>query len=129
MQYLQKLYKETKWYVAHEILSLEPDQPLEDERLEVWENLILIRANGPEEAYLKAIAHGYANESEILIGGNKGKVRFKGLRQLFLVYDELEDGAELEWHGMELTQEQIDGILKRKEDLHAFNPVTVEDEE
>lgn len=124
MGYVDELYLTRKWYVSHEILTLAPDHSPADAKLDVWENLILIRAQSPEEAYLKAMEHGRANESAITVGGEKGSVRFRGLRDLVLIYDELEDGAEIEWHEMDLTREEVDELLKDKNDLHAFNPVT-----
>ena len=118
------MYLTTKWYVSHEILTLGPDPPAADEKLSIWENLILLRADNPEEAYRKAIEHGYANESVIRLARKKGKVRFAGLRDLVLVYDELGDGAEIEWHETELTPLEADALVRGKNDLHAFNPVS-----
>lgn len=65
-----------------------------------------------------------ANESAITLQGKEGKVRFRGLKELVLIYDGLEDGAEIEWHEMELIQAEVDELLKNKNELHAFNPVT-----
>jgi hypothetical protein len=56
----------------------------------------------------------------------KGRQRFCGLKDLVLIYDDLEDGAELEWHEMELTRAQVTELTKPKGQLHAFNP-TFED--
>jgi hypothetical protein len=126
MSYRSHLYETRKWYISHEILCAQPDDQL-DEPLTVWENLILIEATSPEEAYEKAMQHGRASENEIRINGKKGRFIFFGLRDLMLVYDQLEHGAELEWYEMELTKTEIEKLLKQKDQLHAFNPT--DDEE
>ena len=127
MSYRSHLYETRKWYISHEILCAQPDDQRIDEPLTVWENLILIRANGPEEAYEKAMEHGRISENEIRINGKKGHFKFCGLKDLMLVYDELEHGAELEWYEMELTSAQANELTKPKEQLHAFNPTDFEE--
>jgi hypothetical protein len=127
MTYRSELYQTRQWYISHEILCAEPYDQETDEPLTVWENLILIRANSPEEAYEKANQHGRDSEEEIRIDEKKGRHRFVGLKDLVLIYDDLEDGAELEWHEMELTRAQAKELTKQKEQLHAFNPTNFED--
>lgn len=51
--------------------------------------------------------HGRDSEEEIRIDDKKGFHRFIGLKDLMLVYDDLEDRAELEWYEMELTKAKI----------------------
>ena len=108
--------------MSHEILCIEPIEAIDQNEFIVWENLILIEAHSPEEAYIKAIERGIANESEISIGEKKGTIKFKGLKDLVLIYDDLEDGAEIEWREMKLSKKEIELLLKKKEDFHAFNP-------
>jgi len=127
MTYRSELYKTRQWYISHEILYAEHDDQKIDEPSPVWENLILIQANGPEEAYEKAMEHGRMSENEIQINGKQGHFKFCGLKDLMLVYDELEDGAELEWYEMELTRAQAKKLTKPKELLHAFNPTDFEE--
>jgi ABC-type uncharacterized transport system ATPase subunit len=127
MTYRSELYQTRRWYIAHEILCAEPDNPEIVEPLTVWENLILIQANSPEEAYEKAMEHGRNSENEIRINGKEGRFTFCGLKELMLVYDDLEHGAELEWHEMELTKAQATELTKQKEQLHAFDPTDFED--
>ena len=122
MTYRSELLQKRKWYISHEILCAEPDEQANDEPLTVWENLILIHADSPEEAYEKANQHGRDSEEEIRVDEKKGRQRFCGLKDLVLIYDDLEDGAELEWHEMELTRAQARELTKPKEQLHAFNP-------
>jgi hypothetical protein len=128
MSYLEELYRKNKWYVSHEILFLEiENDPTEDE-IEVWENLILIKAESPEEAYQKAMKHGVDSEDDVGVNGRKGRLKFKGLKDLVLIYDDLEDGAEIEWHQSKVRRTEFDGMLKPKMDMHAFNPAEKMDE-
>lgn len=127
MSYRSDLYRTRKWYISHEMLCAVTDDQGLDEPLIVWENLILIQANNPEDAYEKAIQHGHDSEEEIRIDGKTGRHRFCGLKDLVLVYDDLEHGAELEWHEMELTRTQVEKLLKEKDQLHAFNPIDYEE--
>jgi hypothetical protein len=59
-------------------------------------NLTLVRADSAEEAYSKSLRRGAENESTYT--NSEGKlvtVRFRGLRNLYVISDDLEDGAEL----------------------------------
>jgi hypothetical protein len=117
---LSKVSKKRRWYVSHEILAFEPRAKSAVRKLDVWENLILISANSPEQAYGKAIESGRASEGPVMLDGRPGFCKFKGLRELVLVYDDLEDGVELEWHELELTKKEIEKLIRPKRKLHAF---------
>jgi Domain of unknown function (DUF4288) len=109
-----------RWYVAREILYFEyADISLQQDYL-VWENLVLLNAQSPEQAYQKAIKHGKDSEEEVTIDNHKGFCRFKGLKTLSPVYDDLEDGAEIEWLKYEVEKEQLQALAKDKEDLLVF---------
>ncbi len=88
----------------------------------VWENLVLINARTAEQAYRKALKHGRLSEEKVRINGDEGYCKFKGLRDLVLIYNDLEDGAELEWHDMRLNSAELNRIAKPKARLHAFDP-------
>lgn len=55
------------------------------------------------------------------VNGDDGHCRFKGLRDLVLIYNDLEDGVELEWHEMTLSSVELDRLAKPKARMHAFN--------
>lgn len=76
---------------------------------------------GPEDAYRKAIKHGSLNEENVRINGKEGYCRFNGLRDLVLIYDDLEDGSELEWHDLRLSPSELRRLVKRKKQMQAFN--------
>lgn len=111
-----------KWYIAHEILYFEPMSEKSPKRANwtVWENLILIKANTPKEAYRKAMDLGRLNEHAVKIDGEDGYCRFKGLRELSLVYDKLEHGAELEWREFQMEPTKLDQMIIPKAKMQAF---------
>ena len=128
MSYFEELLNSRKWYISHEVFTIEADSDVNAITTEVMENLILIRADSPQEAYEKALSHGAISESDITVDDNPGRVAFKGLRELSLIYDELVDGAELEWREYELERDKIDKMLKSKDELQAFNWQPKEDQ-
>lgn len=88
----------------------------------VWVNQILIRADSLELAYTKALAHGELyNETFTNTDGELVTVRFRGLEDLYLIYDKLEDGAELLYTEYDdLTEEDISSMITPRERLAAF---------
>jgi hypothetical protein len=87
-------------------------------------NLTLVRADSAEEAYAKAVGFGerhedtYTNTNGLLV-----KTRFRGLRDLTPIYEDLEDGAELLYEeGSDVTEDRILAAIKPKEKLAAFEP-------
>jgi hypothetical protein len=62
----------------------------------VHTNMILVRADSPEEAYQKAVQLGTARQQSYENpAGKRVECRFRGLRDLNGIHDELEHGAEL----------------------------------
>ena len=126
MSYSKVIYKTRKWYIAHELLCFDTNTKktggrIKKHKLVVWENLVLIKARSPEEAYRKALKHGRLSEEKVEIDGEDGYCRFKGLKDLVLIYDDLEDGAELEWHDLRLSVSELRRTSKRKKQMQAFN--------
>jgi hypothetical protein len=110
------------WYLSREIIYFEfADQDDQDE-YQVWENLILINAQSPEEAYQKALKHGSDSEGEVTIDGRKGRSKFKGLKTLVPVYEDIEDGAEIEWLEYVVEKDKLESLVTSKENLPAFQP-------
>jgi hypothetical protein len=87
-------------------------------------NMTLVRADSAEEAYEKALQYGGQQENTYTNSdGRTVNVRFRGLRDLYVVYDQIEDGAELLYEEAEdLTQEQLMASIRSKESLSAFQP-------
>jgi hypothetical protein len=78
----------------------------------IWENLVLIKAKSPEEAYRKALKHGRLSKEKVKIAGEDGYCRSRDLR----IY-----GAELEWHDLRLGVSELGRMAKRKRQMQAFN--------
>lgn len=82
-----------KWYIAEIVEHLRVQG---DRRAVVHVNLCLIEATGPANAYRKALALGRAAEMTYLNPkGRKVSIEFLGLRDLNVIHDPLEHGAEL----------------------------------
>lgn len=114
--------QDAKWYLADivEQISVEGDS-----RNVVHSNLVLVRADSPEEAYQKALELGMAAEQTFENPeGNLVTIRFRGLRDLNVIHDDLEHGAELTYQeklGME--EPEIAEWVRPKEDLGVFRPI------
>lgn len=122
MTHSKHILNTRNWYIAHEILYFEPRlrQKLKGTEWTVWENLILIKAKSPQQAYQKAIRHGRASEQAVRIDDEDGMCKFRGLRDLTLIYDELKDGAELEWRVLRISPGELDRLVTTKRKMQAF---------
>ena len=112
-----------KWYVADIVEEIRVGG---DRRNIVHTNQTLIRADSPEEAYDKAIALGkqgttkYKNPE-----GKTVTIRFRGLRDLNVVHDELDHGPEIGFdREIGVTQKRIKGWIVSKKKLGVFAPIT-----
>ncbi len=114
--------KSAKWYLADIVLQITVEG---DPRNVVHTNLILIRADSPEEAYQKAIELGTAGDrSDENIDGKRVTVRFRGLRDLNVIHDELEHGAELIYgEHLDMDEPAIQQWVTAKEELGVFSPI------
>jgi hypothetical protein len=110
------------WYLSREIIYFEFADQADQDEYQVWENLILINAQNPEEAYQKALKHGFDSEGDVTIDGRKGRSKFKGLKTLVAVYENIEDGAEIEWQEYMVERDELESLVKPKENLPAFQP-------
>ncbi|MBL0159309.1 MAG: DUF4288 domain-containing protein [Bryobacterales bacterium] len=112
---------DAKWWLADLVVEFRIDG---DPGSLVHFNLTLIRADSAEQAYSKALARGaefadtYTNTD-----GRQVQVFFRGLRDLFVVYEELEDGAELLYEERASASEvEILASIRQKEALAVFAP-------
>jgi hypothetical protein len=111
--------KDMEWFLADIIQEL---KVADADDSTVWINTHLIKASSPEEAYEKALNHGklYDNswtntDGELVVS------RFRGLRDLLLIYEKLEDGAEIMWEEQEDVSEQdIQEMIKPRALLGAI---------
>jgi hypothetical protein len=111
--------RDAKWYIAEIVECLRVQG---DPRSVVHVNLCLIEATGSAIAYRKALALGKAAEITYLNPkGRKVSIEFLGLRDLNVVHDRLEHGAELlyrEYVG--LTAAAAQKLVTRRTKLSVF---------
>src|SRR6266496_4771685 len=92
--------KNAKWWIAEIVEEITVQ---DDPRNVVHVNFNLIRADSPEEAYTKSLELGKQGETEYSNSEGKNvQIRFRGLRNLTVMYDAIEHGAEL------IYEERID---------------------
>jgi hypothetical protein len=113
---------DAEWYLADVILEVKPDDGLSSR---VWINTHLIRAGSPEEAYTKAEQLGRnAEETNINATGGAVAYIYRGLASLQVIYEKLEDGAEISWTEYDdLSSEEIEKFVCPKDELEVFDPL------
>lgn len=111
------------WYIAELVMEIKVE---DDPRNVIHRNLILIRANLPEQAYERALSIG--RESEISYDNPKGKrvqFAFRGLTELNVIHDALNDGAEILYEErISIPERLIQEWLKPKAQLTVFRDIT-----
>ncbi|HZI11233.1 MAG TPA: DUF4288 domain-containing protein [Myxococcus sp.] len=113
---------DAKWYLAEVVLGISVGrQPT----VVVHINTLLVRADSPEEAYQRALELGkqearprYKNQA-----GEAVRFRFLGLRDLWVIHEELEHGAEVAFHERHVRSMQAARkLVSRKAELGVFAP-------
>jgi hypothetical protein len=109
----------SNWYIAEVVLYFRDDAGTGGI---VHVNTILILARSDAEAYDKSLSHGKHHERQYMNPeGHSVTVTFAGLRNLFYVYDDIEDGAELMYEEIAgLSPNQIEALVKPKDELALF---------
>lgn len=111
----------SKWYVADLVFSISIQ---DDPDTLVHINTMLVRADSPEEAYDNSLLLGRDSEDAYLNpDGKLVTVRFRGISDLNVIYDDLEHGAELFYEEKEgVSEEEIRALIPPKEKLNVFLP-------
>ena len=111
-----------KWYLAEIVQEITVEG---DPRNVVHTNLVLVRADSPEDAYPKAMELGTAGEQSYEnIEGRLVTFRFRGLRDLNVVHGELEHGAELSYgEHIGMDESAVQKWVTPKEELGVFLPI------
>lgn len=114
--------KDARWYLADVVLEHRIDA--EAQNL-VHVNTHLVEAGSPDEAYDKAVAlgrgaeHAYENTD-----GRRVRVLFRGLRELNVIHEPLEDGAELMYtEDAGVPEERLREWGRPRERLAVFAPI------
>jgi hypothetical protein len=113
--------KGARWYIAGLVL----EHIIEgDPRNVVQVNTHLIEADAPDMAYRKANDLGKASEMEFAnTDGKRVRVIFRGLRDLDVIHDDLEDGAELFYEEkVGIPDDDLRQWVKPKDELNVFAP-------
>ena len=111
----------SKWYLA-EIVE---EFVIEGEPANiVHTNLVLVRADSPEEAYDRAIQLGHERELQYTNPEGKAvKVTFCGLRDLNVIHGELAHGTELIYERqVGISPRDLNKWVTSKENLGVFGP-------
>jgi hypothetical protein len=114
--------KDARWYLADVILEHIVEG---DPRNLVHVNTHLVEAGSPEQAHQKALALGSGAEREYANTDCKRvRVVFRGLRELNVIHDTLEDGAELAYsEKVGVPEEELRRWITSKEQLGIFAPI------
>lgn len=113
--------EDNEWYLA-EIVELVT--VADENETSVYNNLVLIRAHSAEDAYRKAVARGKEREERYEDEDGKAvTVSFRGLSDLNLIGNELEDGTEIIYEELVgLSPQNLADMIPPKEQLGVFRP-------
>ena len=95
--------KKSFWFWAQIILGTvrKANRGNSKARCEVWENLVIIRAQSPKEAIRKAARIGKESAGDshgtLTLFGRPAKQLFLGVRSIGVIHEKLEDGTEITW--------------------------------
>ena len=93
-----------------------------DPRTVVHQDLTLILARTPQEAYEKALKLGKEGEAAYKNpGGDAVNIFFEGISDLTEICEELEDGSELAYREtVGMPEEEIRALIRPRDSLPAF---------
>ncbi len=113
--------KDSKWYLAWLVEEITVE---DDPRNIVHTNLMLVRADSPDQAYERALELG--KQSELSYENPEGKLvvcAFRGIRDMNVIHDELEHGAELNFEEkVGVSNDDIAGMITPRGRLTIFRP-------
>lgn len=114
--------KDAEWFLAEIVLEI---RVAGCTRNIVHQNFVIIHARSPEAAYIRACGLGKSgNTSYINEKGKRVTIRFRGLRNLDVIYDSLEDGCEIMYtERLGVTEKGITKLVRAKRDLEVFLPI------
>jgi hypothetical protein len=113
--------KEAKWYIADLVMECQIEG---EPRNVVHIDIVLVRADSPEEAFQKAEQLGKEGENSYLNPNNQQVIwLYRGLRDLQVIHDELEHGAELMYEEkIGISEDEVQAIVRAKSQLNVFKP-------
>jgi len=113
--------EDAKWYIADLVMECQIE---EEPRNVVHVNIVLVHADSPEEAFQKAEKLGKEGENSYLNPNNQKVIwLYRGLRDLQVIHDELEHGAELMYEEkIGISEDEVQAIVRAKSQLNVFQP-------
>ena len=113
---------DAEWFLAQIVLEI---RVAGSKRNVVHVNFVLIQARSPDAAFKRATSIGKrGNASYLNEQGKRVTIRFRGLRDLDVIQDPLEDGCEIMFtEKLGVTEKGLRKLLRPKRDLEAFLPV------
>ena len=114
--------KDAKWYIADIVEEIRVEG---EGRNVVHTNQILVRSDSPDEAYKKAMALGKRGNTRYKnIDGKMVTIKFRGLRELNVIHDELEHGCEITFtEDVGMSENEIKKWISPKRKLGVFRPI------
>ncbi len=114
--------KGAKWYLADIVEEVRVEG---DRRNIVHTNRTLIRADSPGEAHGKAVALGKRGNTKYKNPeGKTVTIKFRGLSELDVIHEELEDGAEISFtRDLAVSERAIKNLIPPKRMLRVFAPI------
>ena len=111
--------KNIQWYLAELVMECNIEGDL---RNVIHINTILVRADSPEEAFEQAEQLGRQGEDTYYNETNQQVVwKYRGLRGLNFIYEELEHGAELIFEEkINIPEDEVQEFLTHKSQLNVF---------
>lgn len=112
---------DAEWYIAELVMEITVHGAAANI---VHRNSMLIHADSPNEAYDKALVLGKEGETQYINPKDQRvQIRFRGVSKLDVIYEPLEDGAELYFEEQRgVSQSEIDKLIPPKEKLEVFTP-------
>lgn len=113
--------KDAQWYVAELVMECRIEG---ESRNVVHVNIVLVRADSPEKGFEKAEQLGKEGEDSYLSPMNQRTVwLYRGLRDLNVIHDELEHGAELMFEErINISEGAVQEMITTKSQLNLFRP-------
>jgi hypothetical protein len=114
--------KDAEWFLAE---LVEEIRVTGSKRNIVHINYVIIQARSPRAAFARAMLLGKQAESSYLNElGKKVIKRFRGLRNLDVIHDPLEDGCEIMFEEkLGVSEKGIKKLLRARKQLEVFRPI------
>jgi len=114
--------KDARWYLADIVVELTIEDQVDNV---VQINTYLVEASSPEQAYTKAQTLGEQENSVYEnTDGKQVNVSFRGLKNLDVIHDPLEDGSEIMYtERCGVSKRDLEAMLCPKDQLGVFAPI------